>query len=251
MQWKKLGFISISCAGANFCTPGPGELWPQNRKKILRNKSFGTISTIFIGSFELKKLNENTFKSSNRIQTYLNEIRLFTSCNDNGSPKKLVIKGLQPHFFAYWLVIKIPCNMSNDNSKRNMGVSWDFWCREAFCTTGARWSWIGKKIFGYEWSLHQTNVTFQSTSTSTRKYRLDHVLDHVLDHILDHVLDHVLDHRTRLWFIVYEFPLIHIADFEIFFGRKSTLFFNLNTKRFSMFLRSFSYPTFGRRWSFA
>ena len=28
-----------------------------------------------------------------------------------------------------------------------MGVSWDFWCRGAFCTTGARWSWIGKKIF--------------------------------------------------------------------------------------------------------
>ena len=65
---------------------------------FLRNKSFGTISTIFIGSFELKKPNENTFKSSNRIQTYLNEIRLFTSRNDNGSPKKLVIKGLQTHF---------------------------------------------------------------------------------------------------------------------------------------------------------
>ena len=57
-----------------------------------------------------------------------------------------------------------------------------------------------KFFFGYEWSLDQTNVTFQSTSTSTRKYRLDHVLDH----------------RTRLWFIVYEFPLIHIAEFENF-----------------------------------
>ena len=40
-----------------------------------------------------------------------------------------------------------------------------------------------------------------------------------------------------------------LATSRIFWA-KINIFFNLYSKRFSMFLRSFSYQTFGRRWSF-